>query len=292
MRPVNTYNRWNGRILCLVLLLTVSCQKSSTEASDSIQGIQVQCILSGLKFAEGPAFYNNRLYFSDIEANRIYTWNETEGMQVFTENSGAANGLYFNKDGLLFACQGGNRRVVSIDQSHNVTVVADTFDNKPFNEPNDLWISPAGNIYFTDPVFTGTQSQSGQDVYCVLASTGAVMKVIDDLVKPNGIVGTSDGQILYVADWGGSKIYRYSISADGSLGDKQFFAEIQADGLDTDSEGNLYAAGSSLMKYSSSGSVLENTSITGTLTNICVVENNDKVIYATTHSQVYKIKTQ
>ena len=277
-------------MLCIFLFqFLLSCQKSDTGSADTGQVTQVQCILSGLKFAEGPAYYNNKLYFSDIEANTIYTWNATDGLRPFRENSGASNGLYFDKNGNLIACEGGNKRLVSIDQAQNVTIVADSFAKKPFNEPNDLWISPKGDIYFTDPVFTGTSSQDVEGVYCIPASTGKITRVIDDLVKPNGIIGTLDGSILYVADWVGSKIYKYSISTDGTLSNKQIFAEIQADGLSIDAEGNVYAAGSSLMIFNSSGSLFESISIPGTLTNLCVIETSEKVLFATTHTQVYMI---
>ena len=268
----------------LHLLLCSSCKKDIVETHSASE---LQCVVSDLQFGEGPAFYNGNLYFSDIKANTIYKWNETSGKTVFRENSGAANGLYFSGQGNLLVCQGGNKRIVSIDPSMKVTVITDSFGGKPYNEPNDLWISPSGNIYFTDPVFTGTQTQDGQFVYCILSASGSVIKVIDDLVKPNGIIGNSSGTILYVADYGASKIYRYSISTDGSLSNKQLFASVQADGLTIDGEGNLYAASSEVMKFNASGTLLESFQVPGTITNLCYTKASTEKLFITTHTALY-----
>ncbi len=275
-------------LIMIALQLLSSCKKTESEVSEQNQ---VKCIVSDLLFAEGPAFHNGSLYFSDIEANTIYKWNESEGLVVFKSNLTRTNGLYFSPQGLLYACEGGNKRIISVDASKNVTAITGTYNGKQYNEPNDLWISPAGNIYFTDPNFTSTQTQDGQDVYCILSSTGEVVKVADDLVKPNGIVGSADGTLLYVADYGSSKIYRYSISSNGSLSDKQTFANVQADGLTIDDEGNLYAASNAILKFNQQGVLAESISIEGTLTNLFYVnDGNTQILYATTHNQVYQIE--
>lgn len=275
-------------LIMIALQLFSSCKETESEASEQSQ---IKCIVSDLLFAEGPVYHNGSLYFSDIEANTIYKWNEIEGLTVFKSDLTRTNGLYFSPQGILYACEGGNKRIISIDVSKNVTAITGTFNGKQYNEPNDLWISSAGNIYFTDPNFTSTQTQDGQDVYCVLASTGEVIKVIGDLIKPNGIVGNTEGSLLYVADYGASKIYRYTISTNGTLSDKQIFASVQADGLTIDDEGNLYAASNAILKFNQQGVLSESISIEGTLTNLFYVKDgNAQMLFATTHNQVYQIE--
>ena len=195
--------------------------------------------------------------------------------------------MYFSAGGNLIVCEGANKRIVSIDPSQTVTVITDSFGGKPYNEPNDLWISSSGNTYFTDPVFTGTQTQDGQNVYCVLAATGTVIKVISDLVKPNGIIGNSTGTLLYVADYGASKIYRYSISSGGSLANKQLFASVQADGLAIDNDGNLYAASSEVLKFNTNGVLLKRFQVPGTITNLCYSKASTERLFITTHTGLY-----
>ncbi len=274
-------------ILLIMILIANSCKK---EDDIIIEDDETNLIAEDLLFAEGPAYFNGSLYFSDIQANIIYKWNETEGLQVYKENSGGANGLYFDNEGNLIVCEGTNKRIVSIDINQNVTILADQFENKSFNEPNDLWVSPNGNIYFTDPVFSGTLSQNGEHVYCILASGNQIIKVADDLVKPNGIIGNNDGTRLYIADYGASKIYQYEILSDGTLTNKQLFTEVQADGLTIDNSGNIYAACEHIMKYSSESILLETIETEGTLTNLCFVENNNnQLLFSTTHNNVYQI---
>lgn len=269
------------------IVLGYSCNKDDANEN---KNTEPQTIVSGLLFAEGPAFYNGSLYFSDIQANKIYKWNESTGSQVFIENSGGANGLYFDVAGNLNVCEGTNKRITSIAQNKTVTVLADKFENKPFNEPNDLWIAPGGNIYFTDPVFSGTLTQTGQYVYCILSSNKQIIKVANDLVKPNGIIGNIEGTELYIADYGASEIYRYSVSPDGTLSNKQLFASVKADGLTVDSQGNIYAASDAIMIYNSQGNLTARIQISGTLTNLCIVETqNQKTLFATTHNEVFKI---
>ena len=274
-------------IVIFQLFLGSSCKKDVVE---SISESELQCVVSDLQFGEGPAFYNGSLYFSDIKANTIYRWNETSGKTIFKENSGGANGLYFNPLGYLLVCEGSNKRIVSIDPSQKVKVITDSFGGKPYNEPNDLWISPSGNTYFTDPVFTGTQTQNGLNVYCVLAATGSVVKVISDLVKPNGIIGNSAGTLLYVADYAASKIYKYSISLNGSLENKQLFASVQADGLTIDNDGNLYAASTDVMKFNPNGVLLKRFQVPGTITNLCYSNASTERLFITTHTGVYIAK--
>jgi gluconolactonase len=214
-----------------VSLFCFSCNKGDNNIVSSESEVnEPQVIADNLQFAEGPVYHNNNLYFSDIQKNTIYKWNSTEGLNVFFENSGGANGLFFDNSGNLVVCEGANKCISSIDAEGNETVLADSFENNPFNEPNDLWIAPNGNIYFTDPLFSGTMTQPGEYVYCILSSNKQIIKVVVDLVKPNGIVGNADGTILYIADYGASKIYQYTIATDGTLFNKKIFAGIQADG--------------------------------------------------------------
>ena len=271
-----------------MILFLQACEKSDT-GTDLMDENEIECISSGLLFAEGPAFYNNNLFFTDIGANRIYSWNNSYGVKVFRENSGAANGLFFDQMGRLYICEGSNKRIVCIDQSQNEVTVADMYNGRAFNEPNDLWISPGGNIYFTDPVYNGTLTQDGQHVYCVLSESKEVIRVTDDLVKPNGIVGDYSGSIIYIADWGASRIYRYNISSDGNLTGKFLFANVRADGLTIDDRGNLYAAGDSVYKYNTAGLCISAIGIEGILTNLFYVKTDRELLFITTHDKVYKL---
>ena len=110
-------------------------------------------LASGLHFTEGPASdAAGNVFFADIPADTIYKWSVSNQLSVFHTNSGGVNGLCFDASGNLVACEGDNGRIVSISPQLSVTVLASNYAGARFNEPNDLWVDPAGGVYFTDPV--------------------------------------------------------------------------------------------------------------------------------------------
>jgi hypothetical protein len=122
------------------------------ESSVVAQGAKVEKLAGGFTFTEGPAAdLKGNIFFTDIPNNRIHKWSLDGKLSTFRENSGGANGLFFDKNGNLLVCEGGRRRLVSIDAQGKVIVLTDKYDNKRLNSPNDLWLDPKGGIYFTDP---------------------------------------------------------------------------------------------------------------------------------------------
>ncbi|MCP4717767.1 MAG: SMP-30/gluconolactonase/LRE family protein, partial [Deltaproteobacteria bacterium] len=185
-------------------------------------GAVITLVSDGFSFAEGPASDAvGNLYFSDITESVIYKWSIDYELSVFRKNSGGANGLFFDSSGNLQACEGGNQQIVAMDSSANVTVLIDEYDSLPFNEPNDLWLAPDDGVYFTDPVYFATEvPQSGEHVYYLLPDRSSTIRVIDDMTRPNGIVGSADGNTLYVTDHGAGETYSYAVNSDGTLSDK------------------------------------------------------------------------
>ena len=201
---------------------------------------EVKRLGDGMKFTEGPvADGKGNVYFSDIPNNRIMKW-DGKALTTWMEESQGANGLKIDKDGNLVACQGGGRRVVRISVAdRKVEVVADSFDGKKLNSPNDLALDAKGGVYFTDPRY-GKRDDMEQDKEAVyyVAPGGKAVRVADDLVRPNGI--HIDGAKLSVADAGGSKTRVYGMNADGTLTDKNEFCTKGSDGMKVDEKGNVY----------------------------------------------------
>ena len=202
-------------------------------------GASLTTLTTGLQFGEGPTSdASGNVCFSDIQANTINKWSTAGQLSVFQTNSGGANGLIFDQRGNLIACQGTNGQIVSISPQGVVTVLASQYNGKRFNEPNDLWIDPLGGIYFTDPVFFGTQVQPVQGVYYISPDRSTVTLVISDMTQPNGLIGTADGKTLYVSDWGAGMTYKYTIGSGGALSGKTLFAAVGADGMEIDTAGD------------------------------------------------------
>jgi len=268
---------------------------SSTESVVQ-DGAEITQIADDLLFAEGPAAdADGNLYFSDIQANLIYTWSDVKGATVFREDSGGANGLFFNSEGNLLACEGTNGRLVSIDSKGGaVTVLADKYPwetGSAFNEPNDLWIDAKGGVYFSDPVYIKESTvQGGEHVYYLTPKRDNIDRVVNDMTKPNGIIGTPDGTTLYVADHGAGEIYKYEITENGSLSNKTLFVSAGSDGMTIDSEGNIYLTNENgVQVYSSSGTLIETIVVTDA-TNVCFGGADGQTLFITAKTKVYSIQ--
>jgi sugar lactone lactonase YvrE len=242
------------------------------------------------QFTEGPvADAQGTVYFTDVRASRIYRRNASGQLDVVLDDSGGANGLAIDAAGQLVICQGELGRVARLDKDGSFTVLAEEYDGKRFNKPNDLWIAPDGGIYFSDPLYgQGSKTQDGEHVYYIPAGGKPVIRVADDLVRPNGLVGSADGKTLYITDHGAGKTYRYAIQSDGTLADKALFAEIGADGLALDSRGNLYLAEQGIVMLDSTGRNVRTFQTSEQPTNVCLVDNESK-LFATARTRILSV---
>ena len=236
------------------------------------EGAKIQKLAGDFGFTEGPAVdKDGNLFFTDIPANRIHKWSLDGQLSTFLENSDGANGLFFAKDGQLLACLGKGRRLVSIDPNGKSTTLTDKYDGKPYNSLNDLWIHPNGGVYFTDPIYGSREGmvQGGEHVYFVSPDRKTVTRVINDLVRPNGLIGTPDGRTLYVADHGDGKTFVYRIQPDNTLTGKKLFCSQGSDGMTMDEQGNVYLTSNAVDIYKPDGTQLESISVPETPANVC-----------------------
>lgn len=274
-------------------LFGVGEESDTNTGSTSVvqEGAEIALVADGFLFAEGPAAdKDGNLYFSDILTNKIYKWTVNGDLSEIRTDSGGANGLFFDSNNNLVVCQGNNQRLVSIDLSGILSVLTDEYDNMPYNEPNDLWIDPKGGIYFSDPVYTASQVQDGEHVYYLTPNRDNLIRVVNDMVRPNGIVGSEDGTTLYVADHGAGNTYQYDINQDGSLSNKQLFTEVGADGVTIDSDGNVYLCAENILVYDPSGNLIETILTPDQPTNACFGGSGGKTLFITTKNAVYSLK--
>ena len=238
--------------LCLMILSAVAQAQTPVVPQKSKPEV-----VSTVAFTEGPAYHvDGSVYFTDVSNNRIMR--SAPGPQpgagrmieVYRTPSGRANGLVFDLEGRLVACEGGSRKVTRTELDGSLTVLAGTYQGKPFNSPNDIDVDARGRLYFTDPRY-GDRSGMEMDKEAVyrIDPDGKITRVIDDLERPNGIAVSPDQQSLYVVDnnngTGGSrKVYVYELRADGSTGKRRiihnFGLSRGGDGMCLDSRGNLY----------------------------------------------------
>jgi len=262
-------------------------------------------VATGCKFTEGPALdAQGNLYFSDIPNNRIMKLTPAGELSECLKPSRRTNGLIFDARGRLVMCQskgeGGGRQVVRREKDGRLTVLAPGYGGKPFIAPNDVTIDPRGRIYFTDPFYSGEKPQPSSAVYRIDAP-GKVVRLIADLKKPNGILATPDGKLLYVSDRGTQKLHRYRIAADGSLKHDgvvyDFSPDRGIDGMWLDVEGNIYGAAgqgktTGLFVISPQGKLLLHKPMPEFSTNVVIGGRDGRDLYLTASKSVYHLRTR
>lgn len=282
-----------GTAAMLLILVCIALSPPAAAAELVAPGAKIERLASGFTFTEGPACdAEGNIFFTDIPNERILKWSLAGKLSTFRENSGKANGLYFDRQGNLVACEGGSRRVTSISPDGQVKVLADSYQGKKLNSPNDLWVDPQGGVYFTDPRY-GAQDgleQDGFHVYYLSPDRQQLTRVLNDLVKPNGVVGTADGKLLYVADPGDNKTYVYRIQPGGSLSDRKLAAPVGADGMTLDEKGNLYLARKVVHVYSPGGESIASIEVPESPSNVCFGGQDRRTLFITARSGLYSIR--
>jgi gluconolactonase len=219
---------------------------------------------TGYDLAEGPLWYKEGGYllFSAIRSNRRMKWAPQEGVTLFREPTDNANGLTRDLQGRLIACESSSRRMSRLEADGSITVVADRYEGKRLNSPNDVVVKSDGSIYFTDPGMDTGLDLDFAGVYRVSADLSAVTLLVRDFVIPNGLVFSPDESILYINDSVGAldrrpddmfhsigHIRAFDVQADGTLANGRVFCEMRGersgipDGMKVDVEGNMYCTG-------------------------------------------------
>lgn len=234
------------------------------------RGARLEKLADGFRFTEGPVWVpDGCLLFSDPNSNVIHRWTPDGDLSIFRTKSGYAgadiglygqpgsNGLTLDRDGRLTICEHGNRRVTRLEKNGSITVLADRYEGKRLNSPNDLVYRSDGALFFTDPPFGLPKFHDDPrrelpytGVYCLY--NGELKLVSNDLTGPNGIAFTPDESGLYVSDWDENRkvIMLYDVGAAGALSNGRVFFDMDGapgaealDGLKVDQRGNVYSSG-------------------------------------------------
>ena len=263
-------------------------------------GAKLEKLKGEYAFTEGPsADKAGNIYFTDQPNDRIVRWNAKDGsVEDWLKPTGRANGTVIDAKGNLIACADEKNELWSISPSKQVTVLVKDFGGKSLNGPNDVWIRPDGGIYFTDPLYprdywkrSPKGLQDGEHVYFMAKSTATPVRVVSDFKQPNGIIGTPDGKILYVADIGANKTYAYDIQTDGSLTNKRLFCQLGSDGMTIDNEGNVYLTGRGVTVFDKTGKQIEHIAVNEPWTaNVAFGGTKHDLLFITASKGIYGIQ--
>ncbi len=266
-------------------------------------------IATGFEWTEGPVWFGDAgcLLFSDIPNDRIMRWTQGAGVSVYREPSHYANGHTRDRQGRLVSCEHGTRRVTRTELDGSITVIADRYDGKRLNSPNDVVVKSDGTIWFTDPHYgiatdyEGFRSEQELpcNVYRFVPATGTLEAVITDFHCPNGLAFSPDEQRLYVADTGRmfgddpTHIRVFDVGEGGALGGGDVFHVVRpgaADGFRLDSDGNLWtSAADGVHCIGPHGALLGKILVPELVSNVCFGGRARHRLFVTASTSVYSL---
>ncbi|MDZ4707660.1 MAG: SMP-30/gluconolactonase/LRE family protein [Saprospiraceae bacterium] len=215
------------------------------------------------------------------------------------DTTGRSNGLYVDKNGNILACADEKNELWSFSPEKRVTVLLKNHEGHSFNGPNDLWVDRQGGIYFTDPYYQRDYWErkkpdlEKQNVYYLPKNGKGAIIVDDDLMQPNGIVGSPNSKKLFVADIRANKTYVYQIKKDGSLSNRTLFAAQGSDGMTLDKKGNLYLTGRGVSIYNPEGEKIGTIPLPSRWTaNLCFGGKKRSTLFMTASEYVYTLEME
>ena len=280
------------------LLFGLGVIPSMSAESVITPGAKLKKLAGDFAFTEGPTCDQaGNLFFVDQPNNRIMEWSREGKLSTFMEPSGHANGMMFDAKGNLIACADQHNELWSIAPDKKVTVLVKDYHGKDLNGPNDVWITPGGAMYLTDPFYRrdwwshDKMALSNQEVFYLSADRKNLVQVTDDLKKPNGITGTPDGKTLFVSDIGAGQTWRYDIQPAGSLTNKTLFCKMGSDGMTIDADGNVYLTGHGVTVFDKTGRQMDHIDVPEAWTaNVCFGGSEHQTLFITASKSLYSIQ--
>jgi gluconolactonase len=257
---------------------------------------QIDRVAGGYRFTEGPAWSREGfLVFSDVPNDQILKYIPGEKPTVFRENSNGANGNAFDAQGRLYSCESRTRRVVRMDKKENLQVLADKWEGKRLNAPNDIVIRKDGHVYFTDPAFGNQADTRELDFYGVYHITpkGELRLVAKPAGRPNGIAFAPGGHVLYVANSDEHNVRAYDVDHNGEVSNERVMISGVSgvpDGIRVDEKGNIYVAANGVAIYDSHGKLTDTIEFSETPANCAFGDSDLETLYITARTSLYRVR--
>jgi gluconolactonase len=269
----------------------------SAAAAQDLDDLKVEKIAIGLRFTEGPAWSpDGFLLFSDTVTNQLHKFVPGKGVSDFADRPGGPIGNTYDAQGRLYTCEFRERRVTRTDKKGKGEMLAERFEGKRFNAPNDIVVRHDGHIYFTDPAF-GTQSDHRElDFYGVFHITpkGDIEALARLKTRPNGVTLSPGGKILYVADSDARLIRAWDLdNKSGAASNPRVVVEKIAgvpDGIRTDEKGNLWVAAKSVFLYTPQGELRHTIELGETPSNLTFGDVDLETLFVTARTTVYRVR--
>ena len=285
-------------VYCLTLIGWITRSNAQTIVPSVIApGAEMKQLVTGLTHLEGPAVDpDGNIYFTQQFAFKIFKWWYAErNVTLFHDDSGGTNGLFVDGNGDIVGCATLLKKLVRYDRdTAKMTDIVATYDGRPFNSTNDLWIDPLGGIYFTDPNYSRDPlTQDGEHVFYLFPDGERLIRVTRDLKRPNGIIGTGDGRLLYIADELADTTWVYTIQPDARLSDKRLFVPEGDDGRTIDTEGNVYITPHKINEihvFDPAGNRIDTITVPEQPRNMCFGGSDRQTLFITAQTSLYSVR--
>jgi gluconolactonase len=264
--------------------------------AQNFDNLRIDKVATGYTFTEGPAWSPmGFLVFSDIPNNKLLQFMPGAPAGVFRENSNGANGNRFDAQGRMYTCESHSRRVTRTDKKGKVEVLAERFQEKRLNAPNDLAVRKEGDVYFTDPAFGNQQDARELDFFGVyhISRKGELEVIAKPKGRPNGIALAPDGRTLYVGNSDEKNVRSYDLDKSGAASNERTLIsgiEGVPDGICVDEKGDLYVAANQILVYSPEGKPLGMIPIEETPSNCTFGDPDLASLYITARTSVYRVR--
>jgi len=274
----------------------IACLAAAGLAAQDFSNLRIERVAAGYKFTEGPVWSREGyLLFSDVPQDLIVAWRPGKGTANFRTQSNGANGNAFDAQGRLYSCESRTRRVVRTDRKGRIEVLAERYQGKRLNAPNDIVVSRDGHVYFTDPAFGSQADQRELDFYGVYHITpkGEPELIARPAGRPNGIALSPDGKLLYVANSDERNVRAYDLDRQGRASNPRVVIsgiDGVPDGMKVDEKGNLYIAARAIAIYTPVGKLLGSIELPETPSNCAFGDPDFGTLYVTARSSVYRIR--
>jgi gluconolactonase len=266
-------------------------------AAQDLDDLKVEKVAVGLRFTEGPAWSpEGFLLFSDTVTNQIHKFVPGKGVSNFADRPGGPIGLAYDTQGRLYTCEFRERRVTRTDKKGKSEMLAERFEGKRFNAPNDIVVRHDYHVYFTDPAFGDQADHRELDFYGVFHITpkGDLEAIARLKTRPNGVTLSPGGKILYVADSDARLIRAWDLdSKTGAASNARVLVEKipgVPDGIRTDEKGDLWVAAKSVYRYSPQGVLSKTIELGETPSNLSFGDVDYETLFVTARTTVYRVR--
>jgi gluconolactonase len=281
--------------IVVVMRIAILLLAALSSFAQDFDNLNIEKVAGGFQFTEGPVWSRDGyLLFSDVPDNKIWRVS-AEGKSVFREASNGANGNTFDAQGRLYSCESRSRRVTRTSKDGKIEVLAEKFEGKRLNAPNDIVVRKDGHVYFTDPAFGAQADSRDLDFYGIFHITprGQLNLVAKTPGRPNGAALSPNGRLLYVADSDERVLRVFDVASNGTASNGRVLVSGingPPDGIRTDEKGNIWVTCNNVSVFSPEGKLVGKIDFPETPRNLTFGDQDFQTLYVTALKSVYRVR--